>query len=165
MKAVETERLILRPFREPDYNDLFAFLSQLEADPFEPCPGITRENGVKYLQERVGSEEYYAMELKGSGRVIGNIYLGNRDFGAKRISGGTSGFSKTRPARRCGKIPSYTRCCRKISRRCRKKTAFRKRLPVFFDKTAKTSSADVKEVFPLTAEAACSIIGTSDVFI
>ena len=34
---------------------------------------------------RVGSEEFYAIELKGSGKVIGNIYFGNRDFESKEI--------------------------------------------------------------------------------
>lgn len=32
MKEIETDRLILRPFRESDYDDLFVFLSQLEND-------------------------------------------------------------------------------------------------------------------------------------
>ncbi len=41
MKELRTERLILRPFRETDYDDLFEFLSQLAEDEFEGYPGIT----------------------------------------------------------------------------------------------------------------------------
>ena len=33
----------------------------------------------------MGSEECYAIELKESGKVIGNIYCGNRDFSAKEV--------------------------------------------------------------------------------
>lgn len=36
---IETERLLLRPFRESDRDDLYAFLSQLEDDEFEGYPG------------------------------------------------------------------------------------------------------------------------------
>ena len=48
------------------------YLSQLKDDEFEGYPGITYENGREHLQYRVGSEEFYAIELKDSGKVIGN---------------------------------------------------------------------------------------------
>lgn len=38
MKEIETGRLILRPFRETDYDDLYEFLSQLRDDEFEGYP-------------------------------------------------------------------------------------------------------------------------------
>ena len=85
MKEIRTARLLLRPFRESDYDDLYEFLSQLENDEFEGYPGITYENGQEHLKCRVGSEEFYAIELAGEGRVIGNIYCGNRDYGAKEV--------------------------------------------------------------------------------
>ena len=85
MNEIITDRLILRAFRESDYDDLFEFLSQLEHDEFEGYPGITYENGRKHLAYRVGSEEFYAVELTETGRVIGNIYCGNRDFSAKEV--------------------------------------------------------------------------------
>ncbi len=80
MKEIRTERLLLRPFRESDYVDLFEFLSQLEDDEFEGYPGITWENSREHLKYRLGSEEFYDIELTESGKVIGNIYCGNRDF-------------------------------------------------------------------------------------
>ncbi len=83
MDAVVTERLILRPFRESDYDDLFEFLSQLADDEFEGYPGITYENGRKYLEERIRSEAYYAAELKETGKVIGNICLTDRPYDTK----------------------------------------------------------------------------------
>lgn len=85
LHRIETERLILRPFREEDYDDLFEFLSQLEDNEFESYPGITYENGKEHLNYRLASEEFYAIELKDSGKVIGNIYCGNRDFEAREL--------------------------------------------------------------------------------
>ena len=43
---IETKRLVLRPFEESDYDDLYEFLSQLRDDEFEGYPGITCENGA-----------------------------------------------------------------------------------------------------------------------
>ena len=45
MKEIITERLILRGFKETDYDDLYEYLSQLRDDEFEGYPGITYENG------------------------------------------------------------------------------------------------------------------------
>ena len=97
MKEIRTERLLLRLFRESDYDDLFEFLSQLEDDEFEGYPGITYENGRKYLQQRLDSEEFYAVEMTGSGKVIGNVYCGSRDYEAKEV-----GYIINRNYRRAG---------------------------------------------------------------
>ncbi len=43
MKEIKTERLLLRAFKESDYDDLFEYLSQLENDEFEGYPGTTYE--------------------------------------------------------------------------------------------------------------------------
>lgn len=85
MKEIRTERLLLRPFRESDYDDLFEFLYQLRDDEFEGYPGITYENGREQLRQRLGSEEYYAIEPAETGKVIGNIYCGERPFEAREL--------------------------------------------------------------------------------
>ena len=82
---IKTNRLVLRPFEESDYDDLFVFLFQLEKDEFEGYPGITYENGREHLKYRLNSEELYAIVLPNSGKVIGNIYCGSRDFSAKEV--------------------------------------------------------------------------------
>lgn len=84
-REIHTKRLLLRPFREEDYDDLYEFLSQLKDDEFEGYPGITYENGRKNLQDRLGSKEYYAIELLDSGKVIGNVYCGDREYDAKEV--------------------------------------------------------------------------------
>lgn len=82
IKMLETERLILRKFEETDYDDLYEFLSQRKDDDFEAYPGITYENGRDHLKYRLGSDEFFAIEQKETGKVIGNVYFGNRDFEA-----------------------------------------------------------------------------------
>ena len=82
---IVTDRLILRQFKESDYDDLFEYLEQLRDDEFEGYPGITYENGRKHMAYRLGSEEFYAIELKSSHKVIGNIYCGSRAYDAKEI--------------------------------------------------------------------------------
>ena len=82
---IKTERLLLRPFKKSDYDDLYGFLSQLKDDEFEGYPGITYENGREHLQYRLGSAEFWAVEMKDSGKVIGNIYCGNRDYETKEV--------------------------------------------------------------------------------
>ena len=84
-EEIKTARLFLRQFRESDYDDLFEFLSQLEDDEFEGYPGITYENGREHLRQRLGSEAFYAVVLHGSGKVIGNIFCGARDFAGKEV--------------------------------------------------------------------------------
>lgn len=85
MDIITTKRLVLRYFEEKDYDDLYEFLSQLRDNEFEGYPGITYENGREHLKYRVESKEFFAVELKDSGKVIGNIYCGDRDFEAKEI--------------------------------------------------------------------------------
>ena len=85
MEEILTERLVLREFRESDYDDLYEFLSQLRDNEFEGYPEITCENGREHLAYRLGSEEFFAVELKESGKVIGNIYCGKRDFEAREV--------------------------------------------------------------------------------
>ena len=85
MKEIRTARLLLRPFRESDCDDLFEFLYQLRDDEFEGYPGITYESGREQLRQRLGSEEYYAIELAESGKVIGNVYCGMRPFEAREL--------------------------------------------------------------------------------
>lgn len=70
MTQLTTERRLLRPFREDDYDDLFACLRQLRDDEFEGYPGITYENGREQLAARLGSEEYVAIVLRESGKPI-----------------------------------------------------------------------------------------------
>ena len=85
MNEIRTARVLLRPFQESDYDDLFEFLFQLKDDEFEVYPGITYENGRAHLKYRLGSGEFFAAELPDSGKVIGNIYCGKKDYDAREV--------------------------------------------------------------------------------
>ena len=85
MQSIKTERLILRAFSEFDYDDLYEFLSQLRDDEFEGYPGITYETGKEQLAVRLGTEEFYAVELIEPKKVIGNIYCGLRDCDSREV--------------------------------------------------------------------------------
>ena len=82
---LETERLILRSYRESDLEDLYAYLSDPEVVRFEPYKPMTREEVRDHLAWRISTEEIIAVERKADGKMIGNIYLGNRDFEALEL--------------------------------------------------------------------------------
>lgn len=81
----ETERLILRRYRKEDLQDLFEYLSDEEVVRYEPYKPMTIEEARENLEWRIGTEEMTAVELKSSGKMIGNVYLGRRDFEALEI--------------------------------------------------------------------------------
>lgn len=82
---IETDRLILRPFEEKDLEDLYALLSDGEVVKYEPYLPMDREAVRQELLQRIGSDEFLAMELKENGRVIGNVYLGKRPFDSAEL--------------------------------------------------------------------------------
>ena len=82
---IETKRLILRELTDADYDDPYEFLSQLENDEFEGYPGITYENGKEHMKYRISSDEFLAIELKDTGKVIGNIYCGKREYDTREL--------------------------------------------------------------------------------
>lgn len=82
---IETDRLILRRFNEEDLNDLFEYLSCEEVVKYEPYKAFNLTEAKKHLDWLVSTEEMIAVELKSNHKVIGNIYLGNRDFQSLEI--------------------------------------------------------------------------------
>ncbi len=81
----ETERLILRRYTESDLNDLYEYLSNPQVVAYEPYKPMTLEEVKGNLEWRISTDEMIAVELKSSGKMIGNVYLGKRDFEALEI--------------------------------------------------------------------------------
>ena len=81
----ETERLILRRYTERDFDDLFEYLSDAEVVKFEPYKAMTAEETRENLKWRIETDEMIAVELKENHKMIGNIYLGKRDFNSREI--------------------------------------------------------------------------------
>lgn len=85
MEMIRTERLILRPFRTSDTNDLYEYLSDMETVKFEPYDPMTFDQVREELQRRISSDEMIAVEMKSTGKLIGNLYLGYREFNTREI--------------------------------------------------------------------------------
>ncbi len=81
----ETERLILRRYKKEDVQDLFEYLSDKEAVKYEPYKPLTFDEAIENLEWRIGTDEMIAVELKKSHKMIGNVYMGRRDFEALEI--------------------------------------------------------------------------------
>ena len=82
---IETKRLILRRFRESDLQDLHEYLSDAEVVAYEPYKPMTMEEVKENLAWRTSTAEMIAVELKDTGKLIGNVYLGKRDYDALEI--------------------------------------------------------------------------------
>ena len=77
---METDRLILRRYRETDLQDLYEYLSDEEVVRYEPYRPMNMDEVQEELAARITSDEMIAVELKADRRLIGNLYLGRREF-------------------------------------------------------------------------------------
>lgn len=82
---METERLVLRRFCEEDLQDLFEYLSDEEVVKFEPYHAMDLNAVRENLRWRISTDEMIAVELKSGGKMIGNVYVGKRDFQSLEI--------------------------------------------------------------------------------
>ena len=73
---INTERLFIRPFRPRDAEDVFEWRSDPEVNRFMPypCDGSVEEVRQR-LEKWIADNDKFAIELKGTGRVIGDISL------------------------------------------------------------------------------------------
>ncbi|MDD3155037.1 MAG: GNAT family N-acetyltransferase [Victivallaceae bacterium] len=92
-----TERLLIRRFRETDWHDLYEFLSDAEVVKFEPYEPFTEEEAHAEAIRRSTDKDFFAVERKADGQVIGNLYFSARDFGAMEL-----GYVFHRTAWHCG---------------------------------------------------------------
>lgn len=76
----ETKRLILRRYQQEDLQDLYEYLSDREVVEYEPYKPLTFDETKENLKWRIGTDEMIAVELKQSRKMIGNVYMGKREF-------------------------------------------------------------------------------------
>lgn len=81
----ETERLILRRYKRNDLQDLYEYLSCSEVVKYEPYKPMTIDEVENNLDWRISTDEMIAVELKSNNKMIGNVYLGKRDFDSLEI--------------------------------------------------------------------------------
>lgn len=82
---LKTDRLILRRYRKEDLQDLYAYLSDEAVVKYEPYDPMTADETARELERRICDDEMIAVELKENRRLIGNVYLGKRDFNSLEI--------------------------------------------------------------------------------
>jgi [ribosomal protein S5]-alanine N-acetyltransferase len=73
---MESARLIVRRFSEGDWRDLHEYLSMPETYRFEPGSPLGEEGSRTLAAERARGEDFYAVQLKEGGKMIGHVYLG-----------------------------------------------------------------------------------------
>lgn len=70
---LSTERLVIRPFQDSDYHDLYEYLSLKETYHYEPGEPISLEEAKKLAQERAKGTDFWAVTLKDSDKLIGHV--------------------------------------------------------------------------------------------
>ncbi|MDH6365420.1 ribosomal-protein-alanine N-acetyltransferase [Enterococcus sp. PF1-24] len=76
---METQRLYIRPFKETDWQDLYEYLSDEKVVHYEPYSPQTKEECQKIAIKRANSTEFWAVCLKSEDKLIGNIYLAEKE--------------------------------------------------------------------------------------
>lgn len=72
--SIETDRLLLRPFQEADARDVYEYLHEPAVNCFMCLQLPTLAEAAGEMRKRAGEKEYYfAIVLKASGKVIGEI--------------------------------------------------------------------------------------------
>ena len=77
---METKHLLIRRFTPDDWQDLFEYLSQEAVVKYEPYEVFTKEASKQEAVRRSGDNDFWAVCLKDSGKLIGNIYLSKKEF-------------------------------------------------------------------------------------
>lgn len=81
----ETDRLILRRYCKEDLQDLYEYLSDEEVVKYEPYKPMNRAEVEENLDWRISTDEMIAVVRKENNKMIGNVYLGKRDFESLEI--------------------------------------------------------------------------------
>ena len=80
----ETERIILRPWRESDAEDLYKYASDPEVGPAAGWPSHTSvENSLDIIKKVLSAPLTFAVCLKEDGIAIGSIGLHRNDIAEK----------------------------------------------------------------------------------
>ncbi len=80
MIQLETERLIIRRFVPADYIDLFEYLSNEDVVKYEPYNVYSEEQAKQEAISRSENPNFWAVCLKATDKLIGNVYLAKQDF-------------------------------------------------------------------------------------
>jgi RimJ/RimL family protein N-acetyltransferase len=82
---IATDRLVIRRFKADDGIELHEYLSQPETVQFEPYEPLTLNEAKSEAACRAIDYSFHAVCLKGSGKLIGNVYISRRGFDSVEI--------------------------------------------------------------------------------
>jgi RimJ/RimL family protein N-acetyltransferase len=77
---METQRLIIRRYIDSDWEDLYEYLSDAEVVKYEPYDVFSKEQAKQEAINRSSQECFYAICIKDSNKLIGNLYFQKGDF-------------------------------------------------------------------------------------
>ncbi|MCL2773328.1 MAG: GNAT family N-acetyltransferase [Oscillospiraceae bacterium] len=77
---IVTERLIINKFEKSDWKDIYEYLSDNDVVKFEPYEPLTKDKALHEAEERAKNPAFWAVRLKDTNKLIGNIYLSEADF-------------------------------------------------------------------------------------
>ena len=80
MKTITTDRVMIRKFEETDWKDLLEYLSDEVVVKYEPYEVYSEEDAKGDAKHRANNECFYAVCIKETGKLIGNLYLSKGDF-------------------------------------------------------------------------------------
>ncbi|GLC82391.1 GNAT family N-acetyltransferase [Lacrimispora brassicae] len=80
MENIVTDRLIIRKFEQSDWQDMYEYLSDEETVAFEPYDIYSEAQAKEDAARRSTDDSFYAVCLNGTGKLIGNLYLGKEDY-------------------------------------------------------------------------------------
>lgn len=80
MQQLETERLVIRRFKEEDWKDLYEYISDEEVVRYEPYQAFSIEASQNEAKSRAESPAFLAVCLKENNKLIGNIYFAKQEF-------------------------------------------------------------------------------------
>lgn len=76
---METERLYIRRFTTDDWMDIYEYLSDERVVEYEPYPPLSEAQSKEAAEQRAASKDFWAVCLKESGKLIGNVYLSEQE--------------------------------------------------------------------------------------
>lgn len=78
---IDTDRLVLRPFKEADAGDVYEYLHEPDQDCFLDMKLTSLEETKEELLKRTEDPLYLAIELRETGKVIGELFSGPEELG------------------------------------------------------------------------------------
>ncbi|MDD3339508.1 MAG: GNAT family N-acetyltransferase [Lachnospiraceae bacterium] len=76
---MDTGRLQIRKFTQNDLAAIYEYLSDPEVVKYEPYPPLSQEQCGKYLSQMADSKDFWAVCLRGSGKLAGQVYLSEKE--------------------------------------------------------------------------------------